>query len=107
MKFPILGIPPGINFKASRQNIFKVANQTKCFAHIKFWRKEAKQYQIKGQTGVGWGLEGGRGWIILIQNNSLGGRTSQHLGKEEMGLAKTPSGKAVTEQGTQEKRQFS
>lgn len=42
-----------------------------------------------------------------FQNNSLGGRTSQHLGKEEIGLAKTQSGKAVTEQGTQEKRQFS
>lgn len=54
-----------------------------------------------------WELEGGRGWIILIQNNSLGGRISQHLGKEEMGLAKTQSDKAVTEQGTQEKRQFS
>lgn len=56
---------------------------------------------------MGWELEGGRGWIILIQNNSLGGRISQHLGKEEMGLAKTQSDKAVTEQGTQEKRQFS
>lgn len=53
------------------------------------------------------GLEGGNGWIILMQNNSLGGRTSQHLGKEEMGPAKTQSGKAVTKQETHEKRQFS
>lgn len=57
VKFPMLGIAPGINFKPSRHNIFfKMAKQVKCFDTLNSGgRKEAKQYQVRGQTGVGWG----------------------------------------------------
>lgn len=56
VKFPMSGITSGINFKASRRSIFKNGQtEVKCFAHIKCCRKEAKQYQVRGQTRVGWG----------------------------------------------------